>query len=265
MLRDEIEATKPGDYKSIARAALAARSPAGLLFMNKVCSPDKWWRDLSAARLEANISSVFTAAMSIDVGGSKQEWGIVLPDGAAKQFIAGTFTSPFLWKLVKGICVERESLYVIHNGAQDPASFATDPTRLRYAETPLKAAFATIGYKSSDKESWLSFYRMQLMLASQIEAMPNHVPQKEGLRQRLGGAARGQRGLRRDRARQLQPRLRAHEFAARAVAVEHGRQEERRVLRQPLRDQPVVLVRRVGRARRAPPRERDGRHVQQQR
>ena len=83
--------------------------------------------------------------------------------------------------MVKGVCAEREGDYLINKCSTDAKYFYADVDRLRYAEAPLKAAFALVGFSGGNTESWHSWYKTNLRLASHIAGMPPSCPLKPGL------------------------------------------------------------------------------------
>ena len=69
-LRAAVDACASTDCKAIAKVAMAAKHPAGLLFLNKLCAVDKFWKERNAARSEATLQAVLTKAMSADAAGT---------------------------------------------------------------------------------------------------------------------------------------------------------------------------------------------------
>lgn len=192
-LRANIDAVAATDHQAIAKVMLAADHPAGILFLNTKFQPDKFWRERGGARTSSTLQAVFTKAVSFDTAGNAQEWGSVLPDGAALRFISGKFSMD-LWKILQDAIAKREGASMVANinarVRNLPAkSFFSDPERLRITEWPLRECMKLIRLGGNESFAFPAYYRTLMRMANSIHNMPKTCVIKTALRNNLEDVA----------------------------------------------------------------------------
>ena len=193
-LLDEIRAVNMTDHAAIAKIAMAAKHPAGLLFLNSKFAPDRFWKERNGARLDSVVQSVFTDALSIDTAGLKTQWGTLLERGYAKQWLAGQMAAVDWWKAVKATVIKREGAACVQTiqtriGGAKAKTFWSDPERMRLAECSIRAVMAIIGHGGTGMMAFSTFYKMAMRMANTISNLPNGCRSKNGLAVQLEDSA----------------------------------------------------------------------------
>ena len=186
----DVEALPAAEHVQIAKAALEADHPAGLLFLHGKFAAGRVWKERAGARTDATINSVFNEAVSYSLAGEQMEWGVVLKDGVGKSmFIAGKLTKDW-WEALSPVVAKRDGSHKVSTinrrvAGQHASTLWTDPERLRVMEAPAKACMKLIKFGGTDAYSFPAYYRTVLRLAVTIENMPASCAPRKGLRKRL--------------------------------------------------------------------------------
>ena len=131
-LKKAAEAIPLSEHLQFAKAMLQAGHGAGMLFLNGKLATDKICKERGGARTDSALQSVFNTAVSVGTDDVVAEWGCVLPEGAAKQFISYNFMMDW-WATFKAVIAKREGRHVADKVS---ARLKGKPPHAVYSDSP---------------------------------------------------------------------------------------------------------------------------------
>ena len=186
MLRLSAESCGSDDPVKLLKILLTNPHAAGLLFVRGKSINQEWWRQHTAVRSDAVMSSYFNKVVSVDyTGTARVDWGVVVSDSTIKKIMSGNYTHTDVWGMLLPIIEKQDGKFLADTLDKDPSSFWSDSKRLDLAIEPWKRLFAAIGHDNRDQGSAVWFMHHFKLMAHSIDSVPDNVIQKSGLKLRL--------------------------------------------------------------------------------